>query len=217
MKHVVTMVRLFFLALFAFLLANGRMTLWLGLFAVSLLAAPAFGRIFCGYICPMNTVMIPAEWISKKLKLQTQKTPQWLGNGYFSWIALIASIAAMLLSKRFLHINLPVLPIWLAIAVLVTLRYRPAVFHNLLCPFGAPQKLFGRFAKRAKKVEASTCIGCKLCEKVCPSDAIAVIEEEQKAVINTALCHQCINCQQVCPKESIGYSPMISRGYAKPS
>jgi formate hydrogenlyase subunit 6/NADH:ubiquinone oxidoreductase subunit I len=91
----------------------------------------------------------------------------------------------------------------MAIAVLVTLRYRPAVFHNLICPFGAPQKLFGRFTRRSKAVDEAACIGCKLCEKVCPSNAIAVIGEEKKAVIDTALCHQCTNCQQVCPEKVI--------------
>ena len=148
MKYAATIIRLLFLALFAFLMAQGKMVLWLALFGISLLAALLFGRIYCGYVCPMNTLMIPTNWIAKKLNIQTQKTPKWLGNGYFGWIALVLSLVAMLLLQRLFQINLPILLIWLAIAVLVTLRYRPAVFHNLICPFGAPQRLFGRFARR---------------------------------------------------------------------
>ena len=206
MKHIPTIIRLLFLALFVFLIATGKTMLWLGLFALSLLAALIFGRVYCGFVCPMNTLMIPADWISKKLRFQTLKTPKWLRSGYLPWIALAVSVAAMLIMKRFLHIDLPILPIWLAIAIIITFIYGPAVFHNLICPFGALQKTFGRFARLSKKVDKAACIGCKLCEKVCPSDAIAVIGEEKKAVINTALCHQCTNCQQACPKDAIHYS-----------
>ncbi|MEN3005421.1 4Fe-4S binding protein [Dehalobacterium formicoaceticum] len=206
MKYAVTLIRLFFLALFLILITNGNMMLWLGLFAVSLMAALIFGRVYCGYVCPMNTLMISAEWLSKKLKLQTKNKPKWLKNGYFAWIALVVSAAAMLISKRILHINLPILPIWLVISVLITFIYKPAVFHNLICPFGILQRTFGKFARLSKKVNEDACIGCKLCEKSCPSDAIAVIGEDKKAVINTELCHQCTNCQQVCPKNAIHYS-----------
>ena len=205
MKSIAAIIRILFLALFLFLLVNGKVTLWLALFALSLIAALIFGRVYCGYICPMNTLMIPLEWLSNKLKLQTRNSPKWLGNGYFAWIALILSVASMLLSKRLLHINLPILPFWLVVAVLVTLRYKPVVFHNLICPFGALQKTFGRFARRSEKVDKDACIGCKLCEKACPSNAIVVSAEDNKAEIHTALCHQCTNCSQVCPKNAIHY------------
>lgn len=206
MKYITNIIRILFLALFIFLLANGKVLLWLALFAVSLVAALIFGRVYCGYACPMNTLMIPIEWLSKKLKLQTADTPKWLKNGYFTWITLSISVTVMLLSKRLLHVDLPILPFWLVMSILITLRYKPAVFHNLICPFGALQRSFGRFARLSEKVDKDACVGCKLCEKACPSNAIVVSSEDKKAVINTALCHQCIKCQQVCPKDAIHYS-----------
>ena len=206
MKYITNIIRILFLALFIFLLANGKVLLWLALFAVSLVAALIFGRVYCGYACPMNTLMIPIEWLSKKLKLQTADTPKWLKNGYFTWITLGISVAVMLLSKRLLHIDLPILQFWLVMSILITLRYKPAVFHNLICPFGALQRTFGRFARLSENVDKGACVGCKLCEKACPSNAIVVSSEDKKAMIKTELCHQCTNCRQVCPKDAIHYS-----------
>lgn len=48
----------------------------------------------------------------------------WLRNGYFAWVSLAVSIAAMLLLKRFSQIDVPILLIWLAIAVLVKGGYQ---------------------------------------------------------------------------------------------
>ena len=208
MKYLPTIIRVLFLALFLFLIVNGKVVLWLVLFAISLFAALIFGRIYCGYICPMNTVMIPVEWLSKKLHIQTENVPNWLKNGYFPWITLVISVAIMLLSKRLLHISLPILPFWLVVSIFVTLRYKPSVFHNLICPFGILQKTFGKFATQSKNVDKDVCIGCKRCEKVCPSMAIVVAAKDKKATIDPALCHQCTNCQQVCPTNAIHYTKL---------
>lgn len=180
--------------------------LWFALYGVSLLAALVFGRIYCGYICPMNTLMIPTEKISKKLGIQKEEAPKWLRSGKFAWVALIGSVLVMLLSKRMFKINLPVLLIWLVASVIITLRYKPFVFHNYICPFGVLQKLFGKFAIFSERVDKDGCIGCGLCEKVCPSQAVVVKKVDNKAEIDTALCLQCTNCQQVCPKNTIQYT-----------
>ncbi|MDD2495685.1 MAG: 4Fe-4S binding protein [Tissierellia bacterium] len=211
MKYFVTLVRLLFLSVFLFLVTKGNMVLWLGIFAVSLVAALIFGRIYCGYVCPMNTAMIPTEWISKKLTIQTSNTPNWLKSGKFSWITLLLSIILVIASKKVLHKNFPFLIIWLVIAIIITMRYEPKVFHNLICPFGALQKTFGKFTKHSKTVVEEECIGCKLCEKSCPSAAIKVTVDNKKANINTSLCHQCTNCQQVCPKNAIQYMNITNK------
>jgi ferredoxin-type protein NapH len=67
MKHIVTLIRVFFLLLFLFLVINGKMMLWLALFGSGLIAAVLFGRVYCGYACPMNTIMIPTAWLSKTI------------------------------------------------------------------------------------------------------------------------------------------------------
>ncbi len=204
MKYLVSIIRVFFLALFLFLIIRGKMMLWLVLFAVSLGVALLFGRLYCGFACPMNTLMIPTEWISKKLKFQTKKTPKWLQSGKVAWLSLIGSLMVMAMGRIVLHRTIPILMIWLVASVFITLRFQPAVFHNLICPFGVLQKIFGKNARYSEKVDQSGCIGCRLCEKVCPSEAIKVLDK--KAEINTALCLQCTSCVQVCPKNTIQYT-----------
>ncbi len=203
MKKITVIVQIAFLALFFFLLLTGKPVLWLALFAASLVAALVFGRIYCGYACPMNTLMIPAERLAKKLKLQTDQTPRWLKSGWLSWAGFAVSVAVTLLSKLLLHKDLPVLPFWLILSVLMTLRYKPEVFHHLVCPFGTLQRVFGRFARRSQSVDKDACIGCKKCEKVCPAAAIKVSKDDKKAAIRPVLCHQCANCSQVCPVKAI--------------
>ncbi len=206
MRHIGTIIRIIFFGLFIVLMQKGKMMLWLGIYGVSLLLAVIFGRIYCGYVCPMNTLMIPAEWLSKKLKIQTDKTPKWLQSGKMTWVAMFGSIAIMLFARRVLKQNIPILIIWLFISVAMTLRYKPSVFHNLLCPFEPLQRIFGRFAIFSERVIPAACIGCYKCEKVCPSESILVEASDKKAYINTSMCLQCTNCVQVCPTDAICYT-----------
>lgn len=205
MKHSMTILRLLFLSLFIFIIFKGKPMLWFGVYAFSLLIALVFGRIYCGVICPMNTLMLATEWFSKKLNIQKYKIPRWLLSGKFAVFALFGSVLTLLLAQRVLQQRLPLLPAWIALSVIVTLFLPPVVFHHLICPFGVLQKLFGKKPRYSTRVVEEKCIGCKCCEEVCPSNAIVVQEESKKAMVDTALCLQCANCRQVCPKDAIHY------------
>jgi len=207
-KTGITVIRLFFLALFILAVGSGRMSVWLALFALSLIAALFWGRIYCGYICPMNTAMIPADWLGRRLGIQTARAPAWQKSRWLAWVLLAASLVSVLLSRRLWSFNLPILPILLVLAVLVTLRYPPAVFHEALCPFGALQKLAGRKPRMSYQVDPQSCTGCSLCTKKCPSQAVSVDDEVRKARIIPTACHQCQNCRLACPREAIRYKSM---------
>lgn len=205
-NQIITFIRILFFILFIVLLINDKLLLWLVIFGASLFLAPFLGRIYCGYICPMNTVMIPTDKLSKKLKLKTNKTPKWLASGNFAWISLFLSIGIFIFTRIVLNKNFPVLIVWLILSVLITLRYKTSIFHNLICPFGKLQEFFGKFTIRSHKVDIDKCIGCKLCEKVCPNESVVVDAKTKKATINPALCLQCSSCEIICPTKAISYT-----------
>ena len=204
MRYIITFIQLIFLAIFIFLIVKGPMMMWLAIYAASLLIAILFGRIYCGYICPMNTMMIHLDNLLSKLNVKKKSAPKWLESGNFTWLALIVSILAMIVFKKVVHINLPILLIWLLISLIITFFYKAAVFHNLICPFEPLQRLFGRYAIFSHRVNDEKCTACRACIKVCPSDAVVI--KERKAAIDKAVCHQCSNCRTACVKNAISYS-----------
>ncbi len=50
------------------------------------------------------------------------------------------------------------------------------------------------------KYDVDCCIGCKLCLKVCPSEALAFKPEEKKVKHYVARCTFCGQCANICPK-----------------
>ncbi len=54
------------------------------------------------------------------------------------------------------------------------------------------------------EVFSNTCIGCGLCETVCPHDAITLVDG--RAVIDLDLCTSCGQCVMVCPVQAISDS-----------
>lgn len=208
MKIMNNLIRILFLALFLFLVTRGKMMIWLGLFVVSLVGTLFFGRFYCGYMCPMNTVIIPIEWLAKKMKLQTKSTPKWLQGKALPWILLAVMVIIMVISKKVVGREVPMLLILLGLSIIITFRYEQWVFHNHICPFGALLRLTGKYARFSTVVSEDLCIGCKKCKKVCPSKAIIVDGENKKAHVEQSICHQCYSCIAVCPKDAIHYKSL---------
>lgn len=204
MSLIVWFVRIVFLTLFIFLLSIDKTFIWLGIFIFSLILGLFFGRLYCGYLCPMNTLMEPTSWLSKKLKFQSTIIPKCFESKNISLLVLILSVITMIFFKKFLGIDIPILLVLLISSVVLTLKYKPELFHNKICPFGIFQSIVGKFSKLSNKVLIDKCVGCKLCEKTCPSNAIKV-NSTKKAIIDTSLCFQCTNCKEVCPKSAIVY------------
>lgn len=130
MKKYRRLIQLAFLFIFFLIIAKGNMFIWLGLFLVSLVGATIFGRFYCGYVCPINTVMVATGKLPKKLNLRAKSVPKVLQSKYLPWIVLILMVGTMVLSKKIFHQEVPTLILLMAVSVLVTLRDEEWVFHN---------------------------------------------------------------------------------------
>ncbi|MDF1617482.1 4Fe-4S binding protein [Petrocella sp. FN5] len=206
MKKIRIVTQIIFLIFFSFVIVSGNMVLWLGVFLLSLLGAAVFGRFYCGYICPMNTAMGVTANLAKRLNWQTKSVPKVLKSKILPWMILALMIATMIVSKRVLQLELPILLILMVLSIVITLRYEEWVFHNHVCPYGALLSLTGKGAKFSTKVDSSLCIGCKKCEKVCSSMAVKMEDISKVAKIDSALCHQCQACTIICPTKAIRYT-----------
>jgi len=192
-------------ALFVFLLVNGRIQFWLLIFGVFAGISFIVGRIYCGWICPIETVLRPIVWLKKKLHIKSTKTPIILRNGWFRWIVLVSVVASMLIS-RMSGVQINFILYILGAAVVLTLFFEENFWHRFLCPYGTILSVTSRIARFRMKIDSSKCISCGNCSKVCPSYAALKDNNGNKYTIEKNECLTCFRCQNVCPVDAINYT-----------
>ena len=65
-KTIQSIVQIVSLALFVFLFIKGKIQVWMIIFLGSALLTLVVSRFYCGWICPINTIIRPITWIKRK-------------------------------------------------------------------------------------------------------------------------------------------------------
>ena len=86
-----------FLALFIILFVKGKVQLWMGLFLFAIIVSFLLGRVYCGWICPINTVMKGVTWIKKKLHIKNIEISVFLTKPWVRFFTLGLFIAIFVL------------------------------------------------------------------------------------------------------------------------
>lgn len=194
--------QIIFLVLFTVLVATGKMQLWMAVFVLGVLLSIFLGRLYCGWACPINTVMIAVSWVKKKLKIKSFNTPKLFKKQWIRYVVLglfVASFAFVMVSGK----KLPVLPGLLAIGVLLTFFFPEEFWHRYLCPYGTILSLVSSKSMCSVRVDEQVCINCGVCKSVCPAEAI--VHEDDKYTIKKKDCLICLECQLKCKVNAITY------------
>lgn len=201
-KNIQRIVQFFFLALFIILFLNGKVQFWMGLFLLGIAASFLFGRIYCGWICSINTALIGVTWIKEKLHIKSVPVPKLLSNSWVRYLAL-ALFVAILIFTVVTGKKLPVLPALFVIGTMITFIFPEELWHRYLCPYGTMLNLSSAKAKHGMQINEDLCNNCGACRRVCPAKAVE--KAERNHTINKSDCLVCMKCQPNCRKNAILY------------
>lgn len=197
-------IQIIFLALFVFLIIQGKQQIWILLFLAGLAGALWWGRFYCAWLCPINTTMEIVDGIYRRIGIERLPIPDWVKNKWVRVTMVLIFIATML-SILLTGKKIPVLLLWIIIGTGLSLFFVPALWHRYLCPYGAILNLTGSQARNSFVVDEENCIRCKKCSLVCPAGAIIKENPRDYPFIDKGLCLVCTQCTQVCPKDTIKY------------
>lgn len=195
-------IQVLFLALFVVLAVMGKIQIWMIIFVLSALASLIFSRFYCGWLCPINTVLKPVTWAKKKLHIKSFKVPAFLKKTWVRIFMLVVFLGILGFTLK-TGKKLPVLPISVGLGFVLTLFFPEELWHRYLCPYGSILSLPSRKARYGMKINEEKCIGCGKCMKACP--AVAITKDGKKYSITKNDCLVCRACAEACPVDAITY------------
>lgn len=207
----------------------------LALAGIVVVLALAARGMFCGWVCPLGSVQeaihagadrvvsrVPAlrrlrrrtasnVWlrrVDRVLRYGRYVVLAWaiggaaltgamVFRGLDPWIALL-SVVEFELSTAFV--------VMLGVLLLSVVVERP--FCRYACPLGALQGLVGLVSPLAVQRDASSCLGCDLCNQACPMG----IDVNQTTRVTDTACIGCLECVAACPsREALALTVSLPR------
>ena len=185
------------------------------------------GRFYCGWLCPFGFLQdLLAKIRKKKIELKLDRPLRYLkylilvllvlllpsilvneynlGSPLFcKYICPAGTIEAglpLLLVNTGLRSLVGVLFSWkllLAILTVVAAIFITRFFCRYICPLGAILGIFHPVSLYRFGLDATKCIDCGICARVCPMDIDPITEH------NSPECIRCRNCINICPASAI--------------
>ncbi len=163
------------------------------LFALPLLVALLYGRVFCAAVCPLGALqelfIVRPQRVPRALDAVLRLAP--LAVLSFGLVYAVNGAGYLVcrtdpfvgLFRR--SAPLPMLLVGMAVLLLGMVVARP--YCRYFCPYGVLLEFCARLAWKRVEITGETCVNCRLCVGVCPVGAIAVPRE---ALGDAARTHQ---------------------------
>jgi polyferredoxin len=206
---------------------------WIGVIALVfiLLTTLFFGRIWCGYLCPVGGVAeLGSRLINDRWKIEFRSLPQiQIRYGYFGFFLVAMPALGISACSLCNFITIPRLIeamsgeyrgiIYLLSSVglvnlglLLLLGFfasKGRAYCQFLCPIGAADGLVNRLGAKFKftrriRIEKERCTGCNICARNCMCGAITMVD--RVAVVDQLSCMSCHECVDVCDWNALDWN-----------
>ncbi len=170
------------------------------LVAFTVVTTVFWGRVFCGFLCPFGAIQdVMDRFVPKKIRREfSRPVHERALYAKYGILAIVLAPAVLGLPFTLYHwfepfgtvfFWSPSILLWaIAIGILAVSAVIPRFYCRYMCPLGAALAIGTLLAPfRIKRVEH--CTACKVCERACPTGAIA------REKIDFKECVRCNTCE----------------------
>lgn len=188
----------------------------LGLLPFLVLYGLIRGRVFCGWVCPVNLLLELVDWLRKKLHIKVEEHV--LPRHVKAWVALGVLVLSALLSFPVFEALSPIGFInkglvfgslagglTLLAILLVELFWGHRVWCRAICPLGGFYEVVGKVGLVNVKIDHETCIGCNKCKRacLCDSEILDAPVAGEDVIVRAGDCMLCGKCIEACPTKAL--------------
>lgn len=187
---------------------TGALPMWFWLPLGIIVLTIFFGRIFCGWVCPIGGLLTLIPNCRKRLIL-----PRWIYDNRYFWQIFLLSILLVssnwplflspfhLLTEELTRLMQGKIPWLLAGMVFAGIIFFPRVWCVYICPTGLLLAAISR-CRPLQIIVGEECIECGVCRTGCRTQAI--VPRERRVSEDCMLCGR---CWQTCPEKAVHWQP----------
>ena len=200
----------------------------IGALIILLIYAVLGGRVFCGWVCPVNMVRDLANKITSYFNLETTWNSWDLERDVRYWITGLSIVLSAILGVTAFEWISPIGALhrgviygfgfgwtFVLIVFLFDLFAVKNGFCGHICPLGGFYSVVGRYGFLRIGYNRDKCTSCMKCVDICPEEQVLNMVPEQSGAVLSGACINCGRCVEVCDDDALNFNSIYSNKFKK--